>query len=281
MPNYTDLQPISSTAGDGVQAIIDTAHRAAEPTKVEPGEIYLVATATGDVRTIDLTGDQYLDTPSRKVGTTTVRDAGSFLAYYDKHHDDSSEVYSDVEKLSVTAVLDAHSDDAAAWQQHRLILSLRQTKPWREWLALDGQLVDQDRFASFLEDHLPDLVAPDSATMLEIAQSIQATTSASFQSSSRLQSGERKLVYTEDTTAKAGGNGELTIPEVFQIAVMPFEGAERYRIQARLKYRIGRDGLRLGFKLEQPEDRLAAAFQDVVKQVSDSITEPVINGTPA
>lgn len=264
-----------------VQPIAALAQSALAPKQVEPGGIYLVATADGDVRQFDLTGPQYTGTLARKTGRTVVRDAASFLAYWTKHHDDASEVYADVEQLSVTAVLDAHAADEPGFGEHRLTLSLRRTKAWEEWLALDGKLVDQDRFANFLEDHLPELVDPDAATMLEIAQSIKATTKAEFQSSSRLQSGERKFVFTEDVKASAGSRGDITIPEVFEIAVAPFEGAAAYKMRARFKYRLGGGQLALGYKLEQPEERARAAFADVLNAIAESVGTPVLNGTPA
>lgn len=269
------------TNTDNVPAITMLAQQALAPKQVDAGRIYLVATADGSVRTIDLTGPEHTGTLPRKVGTTTVRDAPSFLAYYGKHHDDNTEVYSDVETLTVTAVLDAHQADAARFGGHRLHLQLRRTKAWTEWLALDGKLVDQDRFANFLEDQLPYLDTPDAATMLEIAQSIKATTKNEFQSSSRLQSGERKFSYVEDTKASAGAKGDLAIPETFIIAVPPFEGADAYRMTARFKYRLGGGQLALGFKLEQPEERAKAAFADVLAAIAEGVDTPILNGTPA
>jgi uncharacterized protein YfdQ (DUF2303 family) len=240
------------TNDTSVQAVAELARTGAAPKDVEPGQIYLVATADGDVKTIDLTGPEHTGQLARKTGRTTVRDATSFLTYYAKHHDDASEVYSDVEALSVTAVLDAHSADEPGFGEHRLHLQLRRTKAWEEWLNLDNKLVSQDTFANFLEDHLPELVEPDAATMLEIAQSIKASTKAEFQ-----------------------------IPETFAIAVPPFEGADAYRMTARFKYRIDRGQLALGFKLEQPEERAKAAFADVLAAIDEGIDTPILNGTPA
>lgn len=279
MTDYTSAELVS-TSGD-TQAVAALAQQALAAKEVEAGGIYLVATANGDVKQFDLTGPQYTGALTRKTGVTTVRDAASFLTYYAKHRGDATEVYSDVEKLAVTAVLDAHSAEEPGFGEHRLVLFLRLTKAWTEWLALDGKFVDQDRFANFLEDQLPYLETPDAATMLEIAQSIKATTKAEFQSSSRLQSGERKFVFTEETKASAGGKGDLTIPETFIIAVPPFEGADAYRMTARFKYRLDRGQLALGFKLEQPEERMKAAFTDVLKAIAEGIDTSILNGTPA
>jgi uncharacterized protein YfdQ (DUF2303 family) len=277
--DYTSAELVS-TGGD-TQAIAALAQQALAAKEVEAGGIYLVATANGDVKQFDLTGPQFTGALARKTGRTVVRDAPSFLAYWGKHHDDASEVYADVEQLTVTAVLDAHASDEPGFGEHRLHLALRKTKAWEEWLALDGKLVDQDRFANFLEDHLHNLVEPDAATMLEIAQSIKATTKNEFQSSSRLQSGERKFSYIEDTKASAGAKGDIAIPEIFKIAVPPFEGADAYSMTARFKYRIDRGQLTLGFKLEQPEERAKAAFADVLAAIAEGVETPILNGTPA
>lgn len=270
-----------ATTDTAVQSIAALAQQALTAKSVEPGGIYLVATANGEVETVDLTGPEYTGEVTRKTGRTLVRDAVSFLTYYGKHHDDATEVYSDVESLTVTAVLNAHAADQARFGDHRLTLALRKTKAWDEWTSMDGVLVAQDAFANFLEDHLPNLVEPDAATMLEIAQSIKATTKAEFQSSSRLQSGERKFSFVEDTKASAGAKGDLAIPETFKIAVPPFEGADAYSMTARFKYRIDRGQLALGFKLEQPEERARAAFGDVLAEITAGIDTPVLNGTPA
>jgi uncharacterized protein YfdQ (DUF2303 family) len=265
---------------DNLQPVIDTALRAAPPAELQPGKVYAFHTPHG-VHKVDLTGIEYKDQPDRKTGTTLVRDAASFLAYYGKHADENSEVYADTERLTITAVLDANTADGARWEGHRLSLQLRPTEAWKQWLALDGKLLTQEQFAEFLEDHLPELLEPSAADMLEIAQSFQAANKVDFQSATRLSSGQRQFQYVETTTAKAGQKGQLTVPETFVIGLVPFEGSEGYKLTARLRHRIGQDGLRLGYKLERPDEVRRTAFQDVVEAVGEQIPVPVLNGTPA
>ncbi|RPE40228.1 uncharacterized protein DUF2303 [Streptomyces sp. Ag109_O5-1] len=274
MTSYRDL---TATPGEA-QVIVDTALLAAAPAELEIGKVYAFRTPAG-VEKVDLTGDQYKDAPTRKTGTTTVRDTASFLAYFGKHADADSEVYADAERFTVTAVLDANTAGAARWGGHRAVLALRQTDAWKQWAASDGKLMTQEQFAEFLEDHLPELLEPDAATMLEIAQSIQGVAKAEFQSGTRLNSGERKLAYVETVTAKAGQKGELVIPETFVVGLVPFEGGEGFRLTARLRYRINGGPLQLGYKLERPADVLRTAFQGVVTEISEGITVPVLNGT--
>jgi uncharacterized protein YfdQ (DUF2303 family) len=265
---------------DNAQTIVDTALRAAPPAVLEPGKVHAFHTAAG-VKTVDLTGPDHTGIPPRKSGTTTVRDAESFLAYWTKHHDDDSEVYSDAERLTVTAVLDAHTADSARWSGHRLHLALRETNAWKQWLRMDGELMKQEAFAEFLEDHLPELLEPDSATMLEIAQSFQSAVKVDFQSATRLSSGQRQFQYVETATTKAGQKGQLTVPEVFTIGLVPFEGSQGYKLTARLRHRIQQDGLWLGYKLERPDETRKTAFADVVKAVGEQIDTSIMNGQPA
>lgn len=266
---------------DNAQTIVNTAIQAARPHNLEPGAVYAFHTGES-IHTVDLTGPEHTGEPPRKAGTTTVRDAVSFGAYFEKHSDVDTEVYADADRLTVTAVLDAHTADAARWSGHRLTLALRKTEAWEQWKEHDGRLLPQEQFAEFLEDHLPELLDPSAADMLEVAQSIQAATKVDFQSATRLNSGQRQFQFVETTTAKAGQKGQLTVPETFTIGLIPFEGSEGYRLTARFRYRIGREGgLALGYRLDRPGDVLRTAFQDVVTAIGEQIDQPVMNGTPA
>jgi uncharacterized protein YfdQ (DUF2303 family) len=284
MPTYDTAELRTATTGDGVQAIIDTAQQAAAPAELTLGKVYAVRT-----------GDQVKtrrphrrpvqgDAPTRKTGTTLLRDATSFLRpVLGKHGDDASEVYADADRLTVTAVLNADASDAANWGDHRLRLEVRETDAWKQWTAGDGKLMEQERFAEFVEDHLPEILDPAAATMLEIAQSIQGTAKAEFQSGTRLATGERALKYVETVTAKAGQKNDLVIPETFTVGLLPFEGLTDvgYKITARLRYRIEGAGLRLGYKLDRPADVRAKAFAAIVDEIRSSINHPILNGTPS
>ncbi|MER8083803.1 DUF2303 family protein [Streptomyces sp. NPDC094048] len=283
MTYSTPLEARLDGRSDGTQAIIGVAQAAVAPHALEPGKVHVVALGRGELRQIDLTGPEHTGKPPRKAGTTVVRDVDSFTAYFDKHGNSESEVYADVEARTITAVLDAHTGTEARWGGHRLELRLRHTSAWRAWTGADNQLMTQAAFAEFIEDNLVDLVEPDSATMLELAQSFEATTSAEFQSSQRLDSGQRTFTYAEEVQAKAGHKGEITIPATLVLALRPFEGAEAYRVTARFRYRLDRQKgeLRLGFKIERPEDTLAAAFGDIRTLIDSDVPMAVLNGAPS
>lgn len=267
------------------QAIIETARLSTTPHHVQAGQLYVVQGAHGHT-VVDLTTDRYRDTPRRKQGTVTVADVASFAVYHGKHSDPESEVYADLDRATITAVLDAHHGDpgAARWQAHRLVLALKPAAAWTAWTAHDGHMLAQQAFAEFLEDHQRD-VAPDGpvtgADLLEIAQQFQAHTKVSFASGSRLASGETQFTYTEETTASSGRRGTISIPSVFELGLPIFEDLDSYRVHARFRYRISDGRLTLGYRLDNAEDLQRDAVKQVVAKTAEATGAVIMCGIPA
>lgn len=263
------------------QPIVDAATRAAEPTALDESvRFHTVVSPLGEVKLIDLEAEadkaKFAHTPRRKTGIYPVHDASSLVAYVAKHGDPDTEVWADAIGAKITAVLNAHEDTdgtvpGARHEDHRVVYTVQKTEAWKRWTAGDGKLGSQSEFAELIEDRAVDVVDPVAAIMLEIAQTFHATSGVTFESSKRLSSGERQLAYHETVDAKAGHTKQLEIPEVFTLGLKPFEGAEGYKVTARLRYRITDGNLRIGYKLERPEDVLREAFLGVVTQVADGI----------
>ncbi len=129
-------------------------------------------------------------------------------------------------------------------------------------------MVGQETFASHIEDGLAELVSPNAAEVLEIAQTIHATTTASFKQGTRLASGRIQFKYEEEGSASAGRDGLLSIPETLELAVAPFLGSPALKVNARFRYRTGPKGLLLGYKLERPHVTERAAFLAVRDQIT-------------
>jgi len=276
MTEYTDE--------GAAQFIRELARAAARPEVLEPGRLYGYVDDAGAPVTIDLTGDQYRDYPKRKAGTVTVRNVASFERYYGKHSDDSSEVYADLDEGAFTAVLDAHGPDDPRWEQHRLVLRLEKTLPWRTWTKMDRQWMTQMDFAEFIEDNARDL-DPDgrvsAADLLEIAQHFQAHTKVSFTQGTRLATGATQLIYTEDIEAKAGDRGEIVIPAEFDLAIVPFDDCEHSVLPARFRYRLGNGQLRLGYFLSDPQRVAREAVAEVASVLAATCGIEIMQGRPA
>jgi len=225
----------------------------------------------------------YQPAPTRVTGTAIVTDTASWLAYFTKHGDANSEVYGDVRTSTVTAVLNAPRGVTdpyrPEWGDHRLVLQLEHSTAWTAWRDLDGQLIGQEMFAEHLESRSPDLVEPDAATMLELAQSFQATKGVQFESGSSLASGQKRLQYLESVEGRAGNRGQIDIPQQIRIRVQVWRGvAIAVPMTARFRYRIAREGLRLAFVLDQVDDVLDAAWSSLLGELTDTLPVPVLAG---
>lgn len=276
----------SGTFGSGeTQSIIDVSRIAAEPARF--GDDLAVFHLGDKVQIINLGEhlDQYRTNPRRKRGSFTVHDAASFCRYLKKHGVEETEVWADTLGYRIVGVINAHEGadapvdvPAAGWGDHRVVYGVKYTEAWSTWIERDGKLLPQAEFADLIEDRAIDIQVPSAADMLEMAEHFHATPNVRFESSQQASSGERQFEYRETIDAKAGRAGRLSVPKEFTLGLKPFEGAQPYKVIARLRYRI-RDGvLFLGYRLERPTDVLRDAFEDVIAEVQADVTAPIFRG---
>lgn len=269
------------SGGGDAQVIVDTAMDAAKPAVLDPTQIHhrvVPAGATGEV--IDL--ERYLPAPRRERGSVRLQTVDDFVRYVQRHDDPAATtVWVDIDAHLVVAVLNDHTQEDAQWGDHRATLQLKPTDEWTHWTSRDGKLLAQEDFAEHIEDGLAEIVSPDGATMLEVAQSIQGTTKAEFKAAHRLSNGTIGVQYVEEQTAAAGAKGEIEIPERFELAIAPFLGEEPYRVRARLRYRIRSGDLAIGYRLDRPNDVVRDAIDHIANRLHGQFEgERVFIGVP-
>jgi uncharacterized protein YfdQ (DUF2303 family) len=260
------------------KVIADLAAIGTQLKPLHPGTVYAAADGHGRVRVIDT--DEYELVPRRAKAKRTVTDAASFVAYVNRHKLIGTEVYAHTSSSSVVAVIDSHegTDLSPGWQSHQLTLSLEHTKAWLAWAERDlGQNArgwfGQQEFAEFIEDRALDVIEPSHARVIELATKFEATKKVDFGQATRLDNGEVKFEYTETIGAAKGRKGDLEFPKELKLALRPYIGGPIYYVFASLRYRIGEDGLRLGYTLQRPETILEGAFADIVTEIRDGRTE--------
>lgn len=264
------------------QVIVDTAQNAVEPTVRDPDEHVIVVAPNGaKVHELGPVPDSQLVNPRRRRGTTLVHDAASLAAVWGKHRTDASELYADLDNTRIVGVLNA--DEAVGGKpdhrDHLVVLDLQPSTSWARWMAHDGDLMTQVKFAELIEDRLIDVVEPSGADMLELAQHFEASSTAEFKSGQPLADGSKQLVFTETINARAGETGQLAIPSHFVLGIQPFKSGPAFKIKARLRYRIRNGVLAIGYALERPEDSVKEAFAELVTEVGEACSIVPLMGT--
>jgi uncharacterized protein YfdQ (DUF2303 family) len=213
------------------------------------------------------------ENPRRKRATVGIYETASFIDYVNRHKTaGATHLFGKATELggSFTAVLDYHEAEKTdgkplpGWGQHTAKLTLEVTPEWARWVGNNTKLIGQEAFAEFIEDNMNDIVTPDAASVLEIAQGLQGRKNVQFKSGKNLRDGSIQLEYIETIEVQGAANRRddaFKMPEKIQLGIVPFVGAEGVYIEARLRFRIGSDGkLSFAYILNRPYKVIEAAF---------------------
>ncbi len=177
----------------------------------------------------------------------------------------------------IVAIYNDHDGGDAGWRDHRATLTYHPTPGWARWTKAHRQMMGQVEFAELVEDGLGEIGEPPGADLLDLVQSIHATTSAAFRSTYRLKDGQTQVSYVEDVNATAGKDGTLSVPASITLVVAPFIGAEPRIVKARLRIRVTGGKLALGVILDNPEQVVADALDVEVARLR---SHDALDGVP-
>lgn len=233
------------------------------------------------IRIVDL--EEHLDAPRNARGHADLHDPTGFVSYVNRLADQQhTTVWADENANTVTAVLDDHHDRlSAGWRRHTVKLTLRPDPDWLRWMALNEQLVPQTQFAYHIDGNYHLITRPDAATMREVAMSMSGKRNVTFNQQVRMENNDFHLNYVEETTATAGRNGTLEVPQDFDVQLSPFVGCDPIILTARLCYAIDNGQLRIGYQLIRPDLVKRDVFESLVRRITDELTGdiPVLYGT--
>lgn len=275
------LNPYGTDGGNTqineTEAAIAITREATKAQELEPGSIYLTTLYDGSQEVIDT--DRYLTVPRGYPTFNRILDApDDFIEFLKARDEGHTEIWAhlsdDRTAITVNAWLDADGH-----RRRQVGLRFATTQRWRDWQAIDGKLYEQAPFAEFIESYAGDIQQPDAATMLEVAQSLRASTATVFESSQKLSNGETRFVYKEDLEGKAGKAGDLSIPDQISIAVQPFTSSGAFKIDAKFRYRIVNRELRLGVKFLNADRMVERVFDETVEALREADVAPVYLGS--
>lgn len=231
--------------------------------------------------------DKVFDVPTQQKGCVRLKDAESFIRYFNAYKGDASAIYATMVPCKFVAVIDEDYTDGDAlpnWREFRAEFTPDYSTEKETWWAANRKPFDStEAFALFLEDNLPDIVEPEGATMLEIALNFRVNQDVRYSSAQRLSDGHIDLGYQNIVEAGATGPaGRIQIPEQFRIEVPIFAGvgAPKYGIDARFRYRLSSGNLKLWYELVRPHKVLETAFTDLWTKVGAETVRQILLGTP-
>ncbi|AVI03683.1 hypothetical protein SEA_CONFIDENCE_53 [Gordonia phage Confidence] len=249
---------------------------------LQPG-VHVVAATTAErglqVEVVDLRDKIPGTIASAEAGTRLVTDVPSFLAELDRYslQPELSTLWGDETKGRVEAIYNDHANDGAGLRDNRLRLELRSDQDWAAWHQLSGQYLRQEEFGDRVEELLHTVVEPAQADLMEVIDSIRATSKGSFESKISRADGGQQLEYKEDVSTTAGKSGQLEVPKTVTLAIRPWEGLDTYKVEGWFRLRVQNGQLSLAIKLKPTRSILRAAWADVINQIEQHLDgKPVL-----
>lgn len=267
-----------TTPAGGFLSVDNTPHEAEIIDTELPHRRYAVAVTESSGLEVQLIEDpDQREHPHRITGTRTVADLPSFLAELDRRPlDTDSTLWGNADRGVITAIYNDHDGHTAGWRDDQLVLQLKPDADWVKWHQLSGKFMRQVEFGDVVEDLLHTVVSPDQADLLEIIDSVRASTKGEFENSIVRANGSQTVQYNTEVTTRAGRTGQLEVPQTVTLKLRPWEGHEvTYEVQAYFRLRIEGNALQLAIKLKPTRQIVRDAWFDVTSKVTETIDKPV------
>lgn len=213
--------------------------------------------------------EQFSATPLSIRSSYVFKDYASFLSYFREHVSEVTRLfYNEQNGLRFKAVFDHHTKTQPRWGKHEALYVIEYHEEYARLVEHSGRAFTQLAFAEFVEDNLPLFLAPDGATMLEIAQELKGARKAEFKAGKRLADGRVNFQFQEELQARTV-NGEVAIPEDITFTCSIYEGEAPIEIPAKFRWRLSEDG-KIAFSYKLMTDRIErSARRDIVHRAAD------------
>lgn len=188
-----------------------------------------------------------LPEPVRLEAKQQFTDVASFIAYVNRFKTPGTVIFFDHPRLTFAAILDYHVDAAQPrFCKHRAEYTIQRTRALNVWTEKNRKGMTQVEFAEFMEDNALDLV--DAALMIQVSRNLQAKKSVEFRSDVRLDNGQVQLTYVENILGSTR-NGDIEIPDSFEVRMPIFGGEAASVIKAKLRYNLTDGKLQMKYVL--------------------------------
>jgi len=205
--------------------------------------------------------EKFQDGP-RSVGMAqTVHTADSLVGYAIEHASDRLVVgFLCAEKRTLSICFDPSDRDGNRWGKHTAALVLRRSSQWGEWRTHNKKMMTQREFTEFLEDRSMELCDPDSATLLEMVQSLTVIKGGAWSGTIDLSGGGISVDIANEVKARK-----------LLVNLPLFDGGEAKFTYARMRVRYDEGKLLLGYSIANIDQFEREHAQEVLMQCSNDV----------
>ncbi|MEU9805058.1 DUF2303 family protein [Mycobacterium sp. NPDC050853] len=249
------------------------------------GPVYLVsANSDSGLQTevIDVRSKAPHAFPPRTVPPRTVTDAASLLAEVKRRPllNGMSTVWGNRNVGEITVVYDELESDATIDYTNRadqLRLKFVRDPDWDTlFRAADGRFHTQVEFGDLIESAGHLITSHPAAEIVEIVDSVRASSKGSFESNIKRATGSVNLTYSEEVSAKAGtATRQLEVPREITLSARPFEDYPVIEITCWLRLNISQGQLGLALVPQPYEHLVRDAWTQKTTEVADELGVPI------
>ena len=215
--------------------------------------------------------------PARIKRTVMLLEAGSFIEYVKRFKTSDTLIFANVSETGArfTAMLDYHGpapELKPAYCSHVATFEAIETPEWKIWKVANRKTMNQVEFATFLEDNQSVFVEPTGAALLELVRTLHGHRNARFNTSLRLDNGSYSVSYDEEVVVKGSSStvgGTMDLPPMIEAGLAVFQGADKYKVAARLKSRCEDRRLVLFYETVALHQIVRESIMLLVKQIAD------------
>lgn len=247
--------------------------------------LYLV-TANGEsglqTAVVDVRAQVPAAFPPRAPERRTVTDTASFLAEIARRPllQGLSTLWGNRDKGQVSVIYNELPTDATADYTRRSDVLTLQFVADPDWATLfnaaDGRFHSQLEFGDLIEQAGHLITSHPAADVMEIVDSIRASSKGSFQSQIKRDTGSVNLTYSEEVSAKAGtATRQLEVPREITLAARPFEDYPLIEIRCWLRINVSQGQLGLGLFPQPYQHLVRDAWTHKTGELAESLEVPV------
>ena len=228
------------------------------------------------------------DGPDRRAGTAVHQSIQSFIDHVKRFQSTNSAVWADAAASKLVSVLDYHpagSESPARWGKHRGVYGCPLSEQWKAWGSGAPLVLDQDRFAAFLDARDRELVVgdlpngtkgPSPAALITFATNLEVFSRATAKRERDPQTGRLTISYAEEK----GVSGSVFPPPSFLIRIPIFQDGEPTVLEVRLRVDVADGAAKFTTQIHAAGDVLRDAFAELCERVATEAAVPVFVGTP-